>query len=206
MDGLLFPLTSLAGFEKLPQSLRENFSTQTASELANFPPDWPEVELLPLGEAVAPTNDSDNYFSINVGILTTTSRGNITLSSADPNDNPIVCPNWLLTKTDQELAVQAVKRARQIASSTGIVLGAEISPGPNVQSDEDILDFIRQSVVSLHHPAATCAMGSSKDPNAVVDTQGRVLGVSGVRIVDASAFALLPPGHPQATVCKSSVM
>lgn len=198
---LLRSLTSPA-FEKLPQNLRNNLSTQTLSDLARFPPDWPEYELLPLGAAATETNDTANYISINLAILTTTSRGNVTLQSPDANDNPIISPNWLSTKTDQELSVQAFRRARQIAASTGIIVGSEVSPGPDVQSDSEILDFIKEIVAPIHHAAATCTMGKPSDPNAVVDSHGRVFGVRGLRIVDASAFALLPPGHAQSNVCK----
>lgn len=172
------------------------------SDLATFSKDWPELELLPLGTAATETNDTANYFSVNIAILTPTSRGNVTLQSADAGDNPLVSPNYISTKTDQELSVQAFKRARQIAASTGITVGQEVSPGPNVQSDEDILDFLKQAVITIHHAVATCAMGKTNDPDAVVDSHGRVYGVDGVRVVDASAFPLLPPGHAQSNVCK----
>jgi choline dehydrogenase len=54
--------------------------------------------------------------------------------------------------------------------------------------------------MTVWHPACTCKMGKSSDPMAVVDSKAKVFGVTGLRVVDASAFALLPPGHPQSTV------
>jgi len=86
---------------------------------------------------------------------------------------------------------------------TPVVIGKEYYPGEEVQSDADILEFIKNNVMTLWHPACTCKMGISDDEMAVVDSQARVYGVQGLRVVDASAFPFLPPGHPQSTVCKS---
>ena len=87
---------------------------------------------------------------------------------------------------------------------TGITVGPEVLPGPNVQSDADILEFIQESVGPIHHASATNAMGKAGDPKAVIDTRGRVFGVRNLRVIDVSAFPLLPPGHCQATVCMLS--
>ena len=175
---------------------------ETLATLASFPLDWPELELLPLASAGVATNDSGNYMSLNVALLTTTSRGNVTINSTDANDNPSTSPNWLLTSMDQDLSVQALKRVREIVASSGISIGPEISPGPSVQSDDEILEYIKQSIGPIHHACATCAMGKADDPNAVVDTVGRVYGVKRLRVIDASIFPFLPPGHCQSTVCK----
>ena len=59
---------------------------------------------------------------------------------------------------------------------------------------------MRESAFTLYHASATCKMGRSGDAMAVVDSKARVFGVEGLRVVDASAFPFLPPGHPQATV------
>ena len=103
-------------------------------------------------------NDTDNYFSMTIADLVTTSRGNVTINSTDTNDNPIVSPNWLLTTTDQELAVQGLKRAREIANATGITVGAEIAPGTQVQTDAQILEYIKQTLAPIHHASATCEL------------------------------------------------
>lgn len=81
-------------------------------------------------------------------------------------------------------------------------IGDEAFPGLQVQSNEQIEDIIKKSLNTIYHAACTCAMGRSNDTMAVVDTHSRVIGVNGVRVVDASAFPILPPGHPQATVCE----
>ena len=135
--------------------------------------------------------------------MKTTSRGNVTINSTDTSDNPIVSVNWLLTSTDQQLAVMGVKRARALSASFGIADGPEVAPGPAVQTDAQILQYVLASAAASHHVVATCKMGQANNTAAVVDSHGRVLGgVSGLRIVDASAMALLPPGQPMATVCE----
>lgn len=148
----------MKGWEKVPKSLRSDLSNSTLSDLKQFPPDWPELELLPLAATTATVTDSDNYFSVSIAVLTTTSRGNVTINSTDTNDNPLVSPNWLLTKTDQELAVQGFKRAREIANATGITVGPETSPGPLTETDAQILEYIKQSLAPIHHASATCKL------------------------------------------------
>ena len=128
----------------------------TLADLAQFPPDWPELELLPLAATAATVSDTDNYFSITIAVLATTSRGNVTINSTDTNSNPLVSPNWLSTTTDQELAVQGFKRAREIANLTGITVGPETSPGIQTQTDAQILEYNKQTLAPIHHASATC--------------------------------------------------
>lgn len=91
-----------------------------------------------------------------IALLTTTSRGNVTINSTDTNWNPLVSPNWLLTTADQELAVQAFKRGRQIANATGIIVGPEYLPGPTVQTDAHILEYLKRTVGTIWHACGTC--------------------------------------------------
>ena len=152
------PLTidSSIGWEKIPRSLRGGLSNATLTDLARYPGDWPELELLPLASAAAPAENNDNYAITSIALLTTTSRGNVTISSDDTNYNPVVTLNWLLTATDREVAVAGFKRARQLAAATGITVGPEVLPGPQVQTDQQILEFIRGTVGPIHHASATC--------------------------------------------------
>jgi choline dehydrogenase len=84
-----------------------------------------------------------------------------------------------------------------------ILIGGEYNPGTlNVSTDAQILNWIQTNLVPAWHASSTCAMGKVQDPNAVVDSSAKVIGVKNVRVVDASAFPFLPPGHPQSTVCK----
>ena len=87
-----------------------------------------------------------------------------------------------------------------------IVLGEEYNPGSEYSSDEQILDVIRNSVMTIFHASCTCKMGVPNDTMAVVDSRARVFGVEALRVVDASAFPMLVPGHPQSSVCRASVL
>ena len=83
-----------------------------------------------------------------------------------------------------------------------ILIGNETAPGPlaPTNSDEELNEYIRNNLFMNWHAASTCRMGRANDSVAVVDPKARVIGVNGLRVVDASAFALLPPGHPVSTV------
>ncbi|TAQ89247.1 hypothetical protein B7494_g2458 [Chlorociboria aeruginascens] len=196
-------------FEKLPAG---SISNSTRADLdATFGSDWPDVEYLFLdayeGNSVdlifaAPT-DGKNYATSNVGLVAPFSRGNVTIASNDTAVNPIVNPNWFSDPRDQEVAIAGYKRARDFFTTKymqGVVIGQEAFPGANLTTDSDILEVLKTSLSSIFHAAGTNKMGVASDPLAVVDSKARVFGVSGLRVVDASIFPILPPGHPQGTV------
>ena len=208
------PLTEggvgVVGFEKLPTQVRSSLSPATQKALDdNFPSDWPDLEWLPIGAyfgyqtnyQTADPRDGYNYATIATSLLTPLSRGNITINSTSIADPPVINPNWLTDPADIEVAIAAFKRQRTLWSSlSNLTLGEEAFPGPSVQSDEDILTFISKSVAPIWHAASTCKMGKETDQMAVLDANHKVYGTQGLRVVDASSFPFLPPGHPQATV------
>lgn len=212
------PGSDFLAFEHLPEDLLATLSNATRSNLAAaFPEDWPHlqhtfadafygtgVDML-AGDAFTP-RDGRNYVSILPTLVATFSRGNVTINSTDTAVNPVINAGLLSDPRDQELAIAAFKRARQIATATAlkpIMAGEEVYPGPDVQTDAEILDNIKASTAPIWHAAGTCKMGKATDEMAVVDSEARVYGVTQLRVVDASAFPLLVPCHPQATVCKS---
>ena len=200
------------GWEKIPAPYRSNLSSTALAALATFPSDWPELEWLPISAYLGyQTNrqtedprDGYNYATINPGLIAPLSRGNVTISSADMTDPPILNPNWLSDPTDQELAVESFKRSREIWSvleRNNVTVGTdEYLPGLNVTSDADILTYIQKSFMTIYHAAATCKMGRPNDTMAVIDGRARVYGTQNLRVVDASSFPFLPPGHPQSTI------
>ncbi|KJX97260.1 oxidoreductase GMC like protein [Zymoseptoria brevis] len=206
------PVCDFLGWEKVPDSLRGSLSSSSIAELDQFDADWPEIEYLGApGYVGAFTNlfatqpdDGYQYATILAALVAPTSVGSVTISSDDTDDLPVIDPNWLSTKTDQEVAIAAYKRVREAFASNFMkrVLAddEEYFPGPDVQTDAQILEVIRNTLQTVWHASGTCKMGRASDKMAVVDSRARVFGVTGLRVVDASSFALLPPGHPQSVV------
>lgn len=190
----------VVGFQRIPEKYRSELSASAVADLAQFPADWPELYNFPSAYALLHTNDTRNLVEFNSGSMTPLSRGNVTINSTNADDFPLINPNWLSSTTDQEVAVIAIKVQRELAAASGVTVGPEISPGPSVQTDAEILDFVIKTSVTMSHPACTCAMGPASDPMAVVSTAGKVYGVQSLRVVDASIFPFLPPGYPQSTV------
>ena len=198
----------LLAFEKLPNN---SLSPSTRRDLDNaFGPDWPDIEYLEVdafvGDKLAPPPASTtgrNSAALLPGLTAPFSRGNVTIISNDTSILPVVSPNWLQDPRDREVLTAAFRRARQVWASRSmrnVTTGPEAFPGINVTSDAEILDAIQRSAQTIWHAAGTNKMGKEDDPMAVVDSKARVIGVKGLRVVDASAFPFLPPGQPQGMV------
>jgi choline dehydrogenase len=206
------PVCDFLGWEKVPTDMRSGLSKIAIADLQQYPADWPEIEYLSApgyigdfsGLLMSQPRDGFQYASILAALVAPLSRGTVTLKSADTNDLPIINPNWLTASTDQEVAIVAYKRVRAAFASKFmapvLTNSTEYYPGPDVKTDEQILNHIRKTLHTVWHAACTCRMGKEGDPNAVVDSKARVFGVKGLRVVDASSFAFLPPGHPQSTI------
>ncbi|KAI4604036.1 hypothetical protein KJ359_000163 [Pestalotiopsis sp. 9143b] len=206
------PVCDYLGWEKVPRSLLNSSAAATLD--AQFPEDWPEIEYLSAPGYVgdfsnlftSQPKDGYQYATILGGLVAPLSRGSVTITSADTNTPPTINPNWLTDPTDVAVAIATYKRLRAAFASDamkGVLAdpdGQEYFPGPAVQTDDQILQTIRSTVMTIWHASCTCRMGKKDDPNAVVDSNTKVIGVTGLRVVDASSFALLPPGHPQSTV------
>ena len=197
------------GWEKLPAKYRSNLTSSTRNALGGFPTDWPELEWLPasafLGNQAnhqtADPHDGYNYASLATALIAPLSRGNVSINSSSMLDAPLINPSWLTDPADAEVAVAALRRQREIWSIlNNITIGEEQFPGPAVQTDAEILEWIRGVVTPIWHASATCKMGRPNDTMAVIDTSARVYGTQGLRVIDASSFPFLPPGHPQSTV------
>ncbi|KAK5741183.1 hypothetical protein LTR17_004123 [Elasticomyces elasticus] len=190
------------GWEKLPKSYRQTLSRTAIDDLAQFPVDWPEIEYEVTGASLVGTDASKRYGTIITIPVSPLSRGWVNITSRDTNVLPLINPNQLSHPTDRELAVQAFKRARSFFDTSAMqpILLEQYMPGANVTSDDQILQYIMASSYQNWHASCTCKMGRENDSMAVVDSHARVIGVERLRVVDASAFALLPPGHPESTV------
>jgi len=136
-------------------------------------------------------------FQVHVGPNKPKSRGHIRITSSDPQAAPIILFNYLECSEDVKVWRQCIRLTREIINQEAMdeYRGDEIQPGLSVISDEDIDVWVRQNVESAYHPCGTCKMGNENDPVAVVDHEGKVYGVEGLRIVDASIFPTIPNGN-----------
>lgn len=128
----------------------------------------------------------------------TESTGNVHIGSSDPLATPKINFRFLETPNDRQTAILAVRRAREILGTEPIAnaIAEELAPGPDIQSDEEILKFIRENGQITHHMVGTCRMGH--DPMAVVDNRLRVHGIGGLRVADASIMPTVPSGNTSA--------
>jgi len=136
-------------------------------------------------------------YQVHVGPMRATSRGWLKLQSKDPKQHPLLQPNYLDTEQDRYEMRQCVKLTREIFAQEGFdnYRGDEIAPGAEVQTDEQIDQFIRDKGDSAYHPSCTCKMGDTSDDMAVVDSQCRVIGLENLRIVDASIMPSVASGN-----------
>jgi 4-pyridoxate dehydrogenase len=137
-------------------------------------------------------------FGIRPTLLHPDSRGDILLQSADPRQQPRIVYRFFTAPNDLPTLREGFKRARELAFNKAMdgFRGEEIGPGLKVQSDSDIDAWLKGTVITAHHPAGTCAMGT----NGVLDPQLRVRGIERLRVCDASAMPDLVSAHINACV------
>ncbi|MBT5107471.1 MAG: choline dehydrogenase [Rhodospirillaceae bacterium] len=136
--------------------------------------------------------------TMNINVLRSDSRGSIHIKSADPAEPPAIKFNFLSSELDRTGLLAVMRKARELMATAPLsdVVGEEIAPGLDVQSDEDLLEWVRNNAETTYHPVGTCKMGN--DPMAVVDDQLRVHGISGLRVADASIMPTLTSGNTNA--------
>ena len=135
-------------------------------------------------------------FTMSVCQLRPESRGYVRIQSADPLSPPKMVANYLATQLDRDTSVAAVNFARKIAQTEPMrsLVTREVKPN-KPQSDEEILEFCRNTGATIFHPTGTCQMGPDSNPMAVLDSSLRVRGVEGLRVVDCSAMPTVPSGN-----------
>lgn len=150
---------------------------------------------------------TDRGMSVLVTLVDVHSRGRIWLGSADPRHKPLIDPGYLTDPADTDALVKAVAMVREIAGYRPMrkLWTTEEAPGADVRGPEAVREFVRKDVTTIYHPVGTCAMTGEPAVNAsglpgVVDTELRVRGVEGLRVVDASVMPAVPRGNTNAPV------
>ncbi len=141
-------------------------------------------------------------FSLRAVMLRPESRGEIMLSSADPRAPVRIRQNFLGTENDKRTIRDGLKLVRRMAQTAPLsdFVARELKPGADVQSDETLDAYIRATAATAHHPLGTCKMGPESDRMAVVDSELRVRGIDGLRVVDASVMPDMVGGNINAPV------
>jgi len=157
--------------------------------------DYPNLmfHFLPVAIRYDGTSPSGGHgYQVHVGPMYSDARGSVKIKSADPTVHPTIRLNYLSTDQDRREWVEAVHCARNILSQPAFdpYNGGEVSPGPSVETDEEILNWVGRDGETAYHPSCTCKMG--KDEMAVIDPDTmRVHGVEGLRVVDSSVMPYL---------------
>jgi choline dehydrogenase len=161
---------------------------------------YPDIQYHFLPMAVSYDGSSlakEHGFQAHVGPMRSGSHGWVRLASADPLERPKILFNYMSHPADWIEMRACVRLTREIFAQPAFdrYRGREIQPGAQVQTDEQIDAFIRDHVESAYHPSCSCKMGSDVDPMAVVDSQARVRGVEGLRVVDSSIMPSITTGN-----------
>jgi choline dehydrogenase len=162
--------------------------------------EYPDIQyhFLPIavrydGKAVA----EGHGFQAHVGPMRSKSRGSVTLRSGNPTDAPVIRFNYMSHPEDWEDFRSCIRLTREIFGQEAFkpFLKGELQPGPKVQNEIQLDDYLRDHVESAYHPCGTARMGRASDPMAVVDPECRVIGVDGLRVADSSIFPQVTNGN-----------
>ncbi|KAK4246248.1 GMC oxidoreductase [Corynascus novoguineensis] len=208
------PYTTYAGdlfaFEKLPQIYRRKLPKSIRYSLDLLDADRPELEFVAFSAYGGPhpgflgSPDGHNWATLAVALSSPFSRGNISITSARAQDNPLVNPAWMTDPRDAQMALQGFRRLQDILNSTvlrPVLVGHEsFPPAAVLKTDAQVLEFVKKYANPLFQASGTAKMGRKNDPMAVIDSKARVFGINNVRVVDASSLPVLLPGHIQGTI------
>ncbi|MGU7782145.1 choline dehydrogenase [Burkholderia sp. PU8-34] len=159
---------------------------------------WPDIQFHFLPAAMRYDGDKPykgHGFMVLTGPNKPKSRGHVRVRSADPYEHPEIRFNYLEREEDREGFRRCVRLTREIVGQPAMdrFRGVELAPGPDVKTDDQIDAFVRANMESTMHPCGSCRMG--EDDMAVVDSELRVRGLQGLRVIDSSVFPTEPNGN-----------
>lgn len=186
--------------EKIPAEFRGNFSESTNKALDALPSDWPEVAYaiypsdIPteFANSSVPVVEGASYATAVAVLFAPQSVGNVSIASADITVPPLINPALFTNQADIDIMVAGIKRLRQALGSsamTPILIGPETVPGVEVQTDEEIIEYLRTTVNPFQHAFASNKMGLANDSLAVVDSKGSVYGVKNCKFPKSQSMS-----------------
>ena len=136
-------------------------------------------------------------FTASICNLRPSSRGHVRIGSGSADDAPKISANYLSTQADRDTAVAALRLTRNIVAAPALARYGpqEFKPGPQFRTDAELMQVAGDISTTIFHPVGTCKMGAGDDPLAVVDSQLRVRGIAGLRVVDASIMPTITSGN-----------
>ncbi|KAK2059141.1 GMC oxidoreductase [Colletotrichum caudatum] len=200
----------LGHFSSVPHAFLKNDRAYKSPEFQQLPdgvqnfllqPGVPGYELV-IGPLIPPTHvfekPDDGFFSVFVANMNSVSRGQIKLSSSDPNDAPLIDPGYLSNPYDLVNLREALREGLNLMK-TPRMKDHFVRPifAPKSDSDGDIVEFIEENVAGLWHPSCSVKMGRGEGDGSCVNGDLKVHGLKGLRVADLSVTSILPSGHPQ---------
>jgi choline dehydrogenase len=160
--------------------------------------DYPNLmfHFLPVAIRYDGSAPQGHGYQVHVGPMYSDARGSVKIVSPDPARHPAIRFNYLSTSTDRREWIEAIQCARKILTQPAFdeYNAGELSPGPSVQSDQEILDWVAKDAETALHPSCTCRLGTGED--SVVDPASmKVHGLEGIRVIDASALRYVTNGN-----------
>jgi choline dehydrogenase len=193
---LEFALRRTGPMSMAPSQLGAFTRSEPTQRWANLEYHVQPLSLEAFGEGLHPFP----AMTVSVCNLNPSSRGNVSIRGPEPGLPPCIAPNYLTTDDDRAVAVASLRQVRQIMGQAALALHApeEYRPGPGHQSDSALLAAAGMIGSTIFHPVGTARMGLPDDPMSVVDSRLRVLGVDGLRVVDASIMPTITSGNTNA--------
>jgi choline dehydrogenase-like flavoprotein len=132
--------------------------------------------------------------TLNTAYLRPKSRGTVRLAGSDPAAAPLIDPNYWADPHDRHMALQGLRLAREIMSQPALrrFVQTEVLPGGRLTTDDELFDYACANAKTDHHPVGTCRMGQPDDPASVVTPDLKLIGLEGLRVVDASVMPFVP--------------
>ena len=196
--GLEYALNRSGPMSMAPSQLGLFTRSDPSQKSANIQYHVQPLSLNKFGEPLHPFP----AFTASVCNLRPSSRGHVRIASAKSTDAPKIAPNYLSTTEDRKVAADSLSLTRRIVSAPALQKYGpeEFLPGTSFQTDEELAFAAGNIGTTIFHPVGTCKMGRATDPMAVVDSELRVKGIAGLRVVDGSVMPQITSGNPNSPI------